>query len=145
VKVLRITKVAVVLSLTALVPLAAYAQFVKGNEAVRVMPDGTKKVETAPVPATGPANKNKPCAADAACHAGAWHMLETADGLKECTEPFARPTTCRASTYGTTKLSRLWIVKKGTSWLWCQYPDMTSKCVDMNARPPSNLPYDAVQ
>lgn len=123
----------------------SFAQFVKGNEAVKVMPDGSKKVETPPIPATGSASKSKPCAANAGCHAGAWHMLETSDGLKECTEPFARPTTCRNSTYGTQKLSRLWIAKKGTTWLWCQYPDLGSKCVDMNARPPSNLPYDAVQ
>jgi hypothetical protein len=124
---------------------AALAQFVKGNEAVKVMPDGSKRVEIPPVPSTGPASKSKPCAANAGCHAGAWHMLETAEGLKECTEPFARATTCRESTYGTRKLSRLWIAKKGSTWLWCQYPDLSSKCVDMNARPPSNLPYDAVQ
>lgn len=120
-------------------------QFVKGNEAVKVMPDGTKRVETPPIPATGPASKSKPCGADAGCHAGAWHMVETLDGLSECTEPFARATTCRSSTYGSQKLARLWIAKRGSTWLWCQYPDLTSKCVDMNARPPSNLPYDAVQ
>jgi hypothetical protein len=72
-------------------------------------------------------------------------MVETKDGLLECTEPFARPTTCRASTYGAQKLSRLWIVKRGAQWMWCQYPDLSSKCVDMFAPPPANLPYDAVQ
>lgn len=122
-----------------------FAQFVKGNEAVKVMPDGTKRVETPPIPATGSASTTKPCAAKAGCHAGPWHMVETTNGLAECTEPFARPTTCRDSTYGTQKLSRLWIAKKGSTWLWCQYPDLSSKCVDMNARPPSNLPYSAVQ
>jgi len=124
---------------------ASVAQFVKGNEAVKVMADGSRRVETPPVPATGPASKSRPCAANAGCHAGSWHMVETNEGIKECTEPFARPTTCRTSTYGTQKLARLWIVKKGTTWLWCQYPDLGSKCVNMNARPPSNLPYDAVQ
>jgi hypothetical protein len=34
----------------ALAATTASAQFVKGNEAVKVMPDGTKKVETPPVP-----------------------------------------------------------------------------------------------
>lgn len=124
---------------------ASVAQFVKGNEAVTVMADGSRRVETPPVPATGPASKSRPCAANAGCHAGSWHMVETNEGIKECTEPFARPTTCRTSTYGTQKLARLWIVKKGTTWFWCQYPDLGSKCVNMNARPPSNLPYDAVQ
>lgn len=129
----------------ALAATTASAQFVKGNEAVKVMPDGSRRVEMPPVPATGPAAKSRPCAAEAGCNAGPWHMVETTDGLRECTEPFARPTTCRASTYGTKKLSRLWIAKRGTTWLWCQYPDIGSKCVDMHARPPANLPYDAVQ
>lgn len=120
----------------------ANAQFVKGNEAVTVMPDGTRKVETPPLQA---AAKAKPCAADAGCHPGPWHMVETSTGLRECTEPFARPTACRESTYGKQKLSRLWIAKKGSAWLWCQYPDMAGKCVDMNARPPMNLPTSAVQ
>jgi hypothetical protein len=133
-------------NLVALIAIASAAstssaQFVKGNEAVKVMPDGTRKVETPPLVAT----KAKPCAAAAGCHPGPWHMVETAAGLRECTEPFARPTTCRESTYGTQKLSRLWITKKGTAWLWCQYPDMSGKCVDMNARPPLNLPVSAVQ
>ena len=137
-------------NLVALVAIAfaattASAQFVKGNEAVKVMPNGTKRVETPPVPATGPASKAKPCAADAKCHPKPWHMVETSAGLRECTEPFARPTACRDSTYGTQKLSRLWIAKKGSAWLWCQYPDMAGKCVDMNARPPLNLPVSAVQ
>jgi flavoprotein len=121
----------------------AAAQFVKGNEAVTVMPDGTKKVDTAPSSAAS--SKTKPCAANAGCHPGPWHMVETSNGLQECTEPFARATTCRDSTYGSQKLSRLWIAKRGTKWLWCQYPDLGKKCVDMNARPPLNLPVSAVQ
>jgi hypothetical protein len=133
------------LSFIALLGLAgtASAQFVKGNEAVKVMPDGTKKVETPPSSAA--ASKAKPCAANSGCHAGPWHMVETADGLRECTEPFARTTTCRDSTYGSEKLSRLWVAKRGSTWLWCQYPDLGKKCVDMNARPPLNLPVSAVQ
>ena len=123
----------------------ASAQFVKGNEAVKVMADGPKKVETAPLPATGPIRNTKPCLANAGCHAGSWHMVETADGLMECTEAYARPGTCRPSTYGSNKISRLWVVKTGGNWLQCQYPDLGSKCVNMFARPPANLPFDAVQ
>jgi hypothetical protein len=121
----------------------ASAQFVNGNEAVKVMPDGTKKVETPPSSAAS--SKSKACAANAGCHPGPWHMVDTSEGLRECTEPFARPTTCRDSTYGSQKLSRLWVAKRGTTWLWCQYPDLGKKCVDMNARPPLNLPVSAVQ
>jgi hypothetical protein len=127
-------------ALALLLSHAVHAQFVKGNEAVTVTAFGPK-VETPPVLAS----MGKACAATATCHAGAWHMVETTSGLLECTEPSARPTTCRPSTYGTQKLARLWVVKKGTAWLWCQYPDLGSKCVDMSARPPTNLPYEAIQ
>jgi hypothetical protein len=120
---------------------AANAQFVKGNDAVKLSSSGAPRVETPPLPPSKP----RLCAADAGCHPGPWHMVETTDGLKECTEPYARPSTCRVSSYGTKKLSRLWIAKRGSTWLWCQYPDLASKCVDMNARPSANLPYDAVQ
>ena len=118
----------------------SHAQTVAGNEAIRASVSG-RTVELSPVPATAP----KPCAATANCHAGAWYMVETDKGLLECTEPSARPTTCRASTYGTQKLPRLWIGKTQGRWRWCQYPDLKSKCVDMFGRPPANLPYDAVQ
>lgn len=129
----------------ALASAATSAQFVKSNEAVKVMPDGTKKIETAPLPATGPIRSTKPCAAADKCHGGAWLMVETKDGLLECTEAYARPGTCRASSFGSTKLMRLWVVKSGETWLQCQLPDLGSKCVNMFARPPGNLPFPAVQ
>jgi hypothetical protein len=141
-KAVRLLLALVALAITS---TAAVAQFVKGNEAVKVMADGNKRVETAPLPATGPIRSTKPCLASAGCHAGAWHMVETNDGLVECTEAYARPGTCRASTFGSTKRSRLWVVKSGANWLQCQYPDLGSKCVNMFARPPGNLPFDAVQ
>ena len=142
---MKLAQLIVVAILTAASSPAVLAQFVKGNEAVKVMPDGSKKVETPPLPATGPIRSTKPCNANAACNAGAWHMVETSDGLVECTEVYARPGTCRASSYGVTKLSRLWVVKSGSNWLQCQYPDLGSKCVNVFARPPANLPFDAVQ
>ena len=131
----RVTQI-ILLSLSLGIAGPAAAQFVKGNEAVNA-----GGVEMPPVPRSA----GKPCRADAKCHAGSWHMVETKTGLVECTEPYARPGTCRASTYGAEKLSRLWIVKRGTTWQWCQHPDLDSKCVDIYARPPANLPYAAVQ
>jgi hypothetical protein len=127
-------------SVAALASPAADAQFVKGNQAVQ-MTAGGRRVDTPPVPPS----VGKVCAANAKCHAGAWHMVETDGGLVECTEPYARPSTCRASTYGSQKLPRLWIVKTGQTWRWCQYPDLGSKCKDIFARPPANLPIDAIQ
>jgi hypothetical protein len=131
---------AILLASQCLISTPAEAQFVKGNDAVKVTTAG-KKVETPPVPAS----MGKVCGADANCHAGAWHMVETDRGLLECTEPFARPKACRGSSYGAQKLPRLWIVKVDKAWLWCQYPDLGSKCVNMFSRPPANLPHDAVQ
>jgi hypothetical protein len=117
---------------------AALAQFVKGNEAVKVMPDGTKRVETPPLPN---ASLAKPCpAAQAGCAGGGWMMVETGAGLMECTEIYARPGTCRASTFGKEKRSRLWIVKSGSGWMQCQFPDLSSKCVSTKS-----LPFSAVQ
>ena len=124
---------------------SANAQFVKGNEAVRASNTGERLVELAPLPSSGPIRKTKPCLAQTGCHAGPWHMVETLAGLMECTEVYARDGTCRPSSYGTTKLSRIWVVKAGGQWLQCQFPDLGSKCVKVFAPPPTNLPYSAVQ
>jgi len=134
------TIASLVLATSALFCLAANAQYVKGNEAVQSTASG-KKASTPPVPAS----VGKVCAANGTCYAGSWHMVETEAGLVECTEAFARAGSCRTSTYGTQKLRRLWVIKKGQTWLQCQYPDLGSKCVELFARPPANLPYDALQ
>lgn len=116
----------------------AHAQFVKGNEAVRVMAGGTRQVETPPLPAKG---LTAPCpAGQPGCAGGGWLMVETSDGLRECTEIYARPGTCRASTYGTEKRPRLWIVKTNGRWMQCQRPELSSKCVSTK-----DLPYSEVQ
>lgn len=133
----RIHLIAAGIALAATSPLAT-AQFVKGNEAVQLAPGGDKRVELPPQPANTLA---KPCpAAQQGCAAGGWKMVETTDGLMECTEIYARAGTCRASTYGTQKLPRLWIVKVRAHWLQCQFPDVQSKCVSTKS-----LPFDAVQ
>jgi hypothetical protein len=140
----QIHTLAVVLTLAAF-STSASAQFVKGNEAVRDSTTGERLVELAPLPSSGPIRKTKPCLAQAGCHAGPWHMVETLEGLMECTEVYAREGTCRKSSYGTTKLSRIWVVKAGGQWLQCQHPNLGSKCVKVFAPPPTNLPYPAVQ
>jgi hypothetical protein len=113
----------------------ASAQFVKGNEAVKLMPDGTKRVETPPLPAVP---LGAPCpATKAGCAGGGWKMLEAPSGLVECTEVFARPGTCRKSTYGTEKRSRVWIVKAKGEWTQCERPDLSGKCVSLKSFPVS--------
>lgn len=119
---------------------AVQAQFVPGNEAVRRAPNGTK-VETPPAPTSA----SRVCAASAACHAGAWRMVETPAGLLECTEPWARPGSCRPSSLGVTPLRRVWVVKVGSVWQQCQRPSLDSHCAPLYAKPPANLPRDAVQ
>ena len=52
------------------------------------------------------------------------HVNDTAT-----TEIYARAGTCRQSTFGTERRSRLWIVKSQGQWLQCQQPDLGSKCV----------------
>lgn len=120
------------------------AQHVKGNEAVVEGPGG-KKVDRPQIPGKGQGAKGQPCKADGGCHPGPWFMVETDDGLRECTEPYAREGSCRTSSYGSKKLSRLWVIKSNGKWLQCQLPDVASKCVDMFSRPPHNLPYPAFQ
>jgi hypothetical protein len=120
--------------------LPIQAQYVKGNEAVQKTKTGTT-ISKPPIPAS----VGKVCDATAKCYAGAWRMVETDAGLQECTEPFARQGSCRASTYGTQKLPRVWVVKRGEEWQQCQFPDLGSKCTPIFARPPANLPADAVQ
>ena len=66
----------------AVVCTGASAQFVKGNEAVKVMPDGTKKVETPPLPST---TLGAPCAADKpACTASGWLLGRGGGGQRVC-------------------------------------------------------------
>lgn len=135
---MKVVQLIVVVAALGVGSSTALAQFVKGNEAVKVMPDGIKRVETPPLPSVP---LGKPCpAAQAGCAGGGWLMVETADGLVECTEIYARPGTCRRSTYGTEKRSRLWVVKTGAQWMQCQYPDVASKCVSTKS-----LPSGAVQ
>lgn len=122
----------------ALAVSAASAQFVKGNEAVKVMTDGSKKVEVPPLPSVA---LGSPCpAAKPGCAGGGWKMLESEAGLVECTEVFARPATCRPSTYGAEKRSRAWIVKVKGQWMQCAQPDVSGKCVSLKS-----LPVSAVQ
>jgi hypothetical protein len=121
----------------------ASAQYVKGNEAVQQLANGKTRVQTAPL--TNAASRRTPCPASGGCHPGPWHMVETKAGLLECTEVYARESTCRPSTYGAQKLGRLWVVKSKGEWQKCQFPDLKSKCVPVFARPPANLPYSAVQ
>lgn len=79
----------------------ASAQFVKGNEAVARAPDGTTRVETPPLPK---ATLGPPCPATRpTCTPSGWRMVETQQGLRECTEFYARPGTCRASSFGAEK------------------------------------------
>lgn len=114
--------------------LTAQAQFVKGNEAVTRLPGGKVRVETPPLPKI---SLYAPCpATNNACVASAWLMVETSEGLQECTEFYARPGSCRASSFGKKKLHRLWVVKLNGRWMQCDRPDVNGRCVSTGALPP---------
>jgi hypothetical protein len=116
---------------------AACAQFVKGNEAVRILPGGGRKVETPPLPS---ATLGPVCSAETVvCTPSGWRMVETPAGIQECTEFYARPGACRSSTYGTERRPRLWIVKINGQWMQCVFPDVKSKCVSIKALPPVTI------
>ncbi|HEY1129961.1 MAG TPA: hypothetical protein VGF12_11190 [Roseateles sp.] len=122
------------LASTAMLAASVQAQFVKGNEAVTIRADGSREVATPPLPSfkLGP-----PCQADnPGCASRGWLMLETREGLRECTEFYARPGTCRASTYGAVQRPRLWVIRVQGKWLQCPRPDVTSGCVSTKALPP---------
>jgi len=119
----------------ALAATGAFAQFVKGNEAVQRGPDGTVSVETPPLPK---ATLWPPCAATRPeCTTAGWKMVETKAGIRECTEFYARPGTCRASSFGTEKRPRQWIVKSKGQWLQCERPELGSRCISLQALPNS--------
>jgi hypothetical protein len=122
------------LASAAMLTASAQAQFVNGNEAITIKADGVRTVHTPPLPSIklGP-----PCHADnAGCWSGPVLMIETAAGLQECTEFYARPGTCRASTYGTVKRARLWVIRVKGQWVQCPRPDAGSGCVSTKALPP---------
>jgi hypothetical protein len=58
-------------------------------------------------------------------------MLETSNGIAECTEFYAREGTCRPSTFGSQKLLRAWVVKSNGQWLQCPQPSLSDKCVTL--------------
>lgn len=131
------TAVVTVAASLLLATTAATAQFVKGNEAVTILPDGSRRVETPP---TKPALLAKPCpAVNPGCSGGGWNMVETEDGLAECTEIYARTTTCRPSTYGKQRLMRLWVVKVGARWMHCSSPNDLQSCVSITTLPSPKL------
>lgn len=117
----------------ALAATSTCAQFVKGNEAVSLAPDGSIRVETPPLPKS---TLGKPCPATRpTCTASGWRMVETHEGLRECSEIYARPGTCRSSSFGAEVRPRLWIVKSKGQWLQCERPTLASKCVTTKTLP----------
>lgn len=121
-------------ALAATLVASAQAQFVKGNEAITVKADGSRTVDTPPLPSIKLA---PPCRADnEGCWSSALLMIETTQGLEECTEFYARPGTCRASTYSAVKRPRLWVIRVKGQWVQCPRPDAGSGCVSTKALPP---------
>lgn len=105
---------------------AALGPTVAYNEAVRVV--GGKRVVQLPPPSkyTPPGwSVTKP-----GNHYGGSspYMVETVDGLMQCTVPFYHPVGCEPSTYGTQRKLRTWIVLREGQWEGCIGIDQPKRC-----------------
>jgi hypothetical protein len=92
-------------------PRRRQAQFVKGNEAVKVMPDGTRRSRRHRCRRPGPFAPRSPALQRRQLP---WRRLadgRDADGLARVHRGLRAAGHLPASTYGNTKLSRLWVVK----------------------------------
>ncbi len=56
-----------------------------------------------------------------------WIMVETDEGLVECTDPVYHPNQCRPSTYGQKLLSRTFLVLYRGQWMACVNPAKVDK------------------
>ena len=134
------------LSTPVLVTSRAATQFVNDTEAVILRPGASKRAETRPRPATGSVSTLKAPMANPTCNAGPWLMVETSDGLVECTEVSARGEARRKSAYRAIKATRLWMVRPGAVWLQRQCPNIGSTRANILARRRANLtPYTVRQ
>ena len=116
---------------------AARAQLVAGDEAVKVLVEGPKGVETPPLPKASPAG---PCSADnPTCTPSNRLRVEPRGGQQERIAFHARPGTCWGTSYGDEKRHRRWMVKRQGQRMQRQRPDVTGTCVSAKALPTINV------
>ena len=109
-----------------------------GNEAVQIV-NGKRVVEAPPLTATAQryvkgGGKLPPPAA-----AGEVFMIESPEGLVECSGTYLSGTGCVPSTLGKTKRPRFWTVKLNGAWLNCDSRAASRKCEPASAGMPGGM------
>lgn len=109
-----------------------------GNEAVRVV-NGKRVVEAPPLTATAQryvkgGGKLPPPSA-----AGEVYMIESPEGLVECSGTYLSSTSCIPSTLGKTKRPRFWTVKLSGAWVHCDSRASSRKCEPASAGVPGGM------
>ena len=109
-----------------------------GNEAVQIV-NGKRVVEAPPLTATaqryvkGGAKLPPPSAA------GEVFMIESPEGLVECSGTYLSGTGCVPSTLGKTKRPRFWTVKLNGVWVHCDSRAPSRKCEPASAGVPGGM------
>lgn len=105
--------------------------YAEGNEAVSKDSAGRRKVELPPMPVGGSGKPQRLTADPMPVATSPFvYMLETNDGLTECTHPYVRDGECQPSSIGTKKRSRIWMVKRNGKWWLCGGPARSAECYD---------------
>lgn len=115
-------------------PQAAAGPTVAYNEAVRVVA-GKRVVQLPPLNPYNPKQYVAP-ASSYVMRVQAF-MIETQDGLVQCTVPFFAKEGCEPSTFGQLKRSRTWIVLREREWQACIGIDKPKKCRAIYPKPGS--------
>ncbi len=105
--------------------------YAEGNEAVGKEAAGNRKVELPPAPVgrSGKPQLLNPTPMPVTS-SGFVYMIETNDGLTECSHADIRSGECQPSTIGTKKRSRIWVVKRNAKWWLCGSPARSAECYD---------------
>jgi hypothetical protein len=97
------------------------------NEAVTVDEHGRRRVELPP------GSNSKPLVHQPVPPAGGVvYMIETERGLVECSGRVYRRDECRASSIGSIRMIRAWVVKRQGKWLQCGGPEASARCAGVN-------------
>ena len=119
--------VAAVLLLVSLAAISAERYLPEANEIFTTDKDGVKRIMLPPVPVDRNGKrvvaKAKPLAA-----AVYLYMIQTFDGLIECSEPAIEQGACRPSSIGNYVSYRTWVVRRSGKWLHCAGPAKDAKC-----------------
>ena len=118
---------ATVLLLLSLAAISAERYLPEANEIFTTDKDGVKRIMLPPVPVDRNGKrvvaKAKPLAA-----AVYLYMIQTFDGLVECSEPAIEQGACRPSSIGSYVSYRTWVVRRSGKWLHCDGPGRQAKC-----------------